>query len=99
MLEPVPLPRAAIVSLLLAAIWVALVPLTTGGPLPRPRVEAELAPRPIPLAPLAEPAVREEVADGGAGAILVLDEAVVRGVGGFSTNEVSDVLVKSVRCQ
>lgn len=83
---PLPLPLA-IVSLLLAARALALVPLTTGAPLP---LVAAVA---VSLPPFPRPAgVRVEDTEGGAGVILDREDVVVRGVGGFSTKEVSVVL-------
>ena len=92
---PRPRPLAAIVSLLLAANWLALVPLTTGAPLVL-AVPAVLGGSLLPMAPpaLAVPAgLAEALVDCRAGVANLEVVRVVRGVGGFSTNEVSDVLV------
>lgn len=70
----------------------ALVPLTTGGPL------VLLAAVEAPLPPLVDEVGRAEEAEGGAGVIFVLFEVVVLGVGGFSTKEVS-VVLESQDCQ
>lgn len=51
-----------------------------------------LEPLPIPPPPLVGAVVRDEAVEGVAVEFFVREEAVVRGVGGFSTKEVSEVL-------